>query len=175
MNPSRAEIRELGEDDVLVFRDLRARALADHPGWFGESHEAFVNRPIEDVARAMTSDQRFTLGAFDQGILVGMARCSRGVGVKDAHKAMVTSVYVDPAARGKGVGKSLMNSLFEAVRRWPDVEELRLTVVVGNIGARQLYRSLGFEVWGTEPRAMKIGDKYVGEEHMFLLLDDRAG
>jgi RimJ/RimL family protein N-acetyltransferase len=65
-----------------------------------------------------------------------------------------------------------MRALIDAVRRWPEVEELRLAVVVGNVGARQLYRSLGFEVWGVEPRAMKFGQKYVDEEHMRLLLND---
>lgn len=167
------EIRELGAKDVEAFRDLRARALADHPEWFGEPLDVFVSRPLEDVASSMSSSRSFTIGAFDGDTLVGMARCSRGhPGAKDAHKAMVTSVYVAPEARGRGIGRSLMKALIKTIDRWPEVEELRLAVVIENHGARQLYRSLGFKVYGVEPRAMKIGQKYVDEEHMYLLLDD---
>jgi ribosomal protein S18 acetylase RimI-like enzyme len=165
------EVRELGHADVAAFRDLRAKALEDHPEWFGEPHEVFVRRPIEDVARSMSSDRTFTFGAFDGRRLVGIARCSRGAGARDAHKGHVTSVYVDPAARGRGVGRALMAELIKASTRWPEVEELRLAVVIENRAARQLYLTLGFTVWGVEPRAMKIGEKYVDEEHMFLLLD----
>lgn len=169
------EIRELVGRNVAAFHDLRARALADHPEWFGEPHDVFVSRSLEDVASSMSSSRTFTIGAFDADTLVGIARCSRGhPGAKDAHKAMVTSVYVAPEARGRGIGRSLMKALIKAAGRWPEVEELRLAVVIENHGARQLYRSLGFKVYGIEPRAMKIGQKYVDEEHMYLLLDQRS-
>lgn len=167
------EIRELGVGDVVAFRELRARALADHPEWFGEPHEVFVSRSLDDIARSMSTPRTFSFGGFAGRNLVGIARCSRSPDARDAHKALVTSVYVAPEARGKGIARALMKGLIEAVRRWPDVEELRLAVVVENGGARQLYRSLGFKVWGVEPRAMKIGQKYVDEEHMYLLLGDR--
>ncbi|MBI4220875.1 MAG: GNAT family N-acetyltransferase, partial [Chloroflexi bacterium] len=80
-------------------------------------------------------------------------------------------VYIAPEARGKGAAKALMLDLIQAARRWPEVEELRLAVVVENESARKLYRTLGFRGFGIEPRAMKIGDKYVDEEHMALLLE----
>ncbi|MBI4219956.1 MAG: GNAT family N-acetyltransferase [Chloroflexi bacterium] len=167
------EVRELGERDVVAFRDLRARALSEHPEWFGKPYETFVGLPMENVARSMSSPRAFTIGAFDGDSLVGIARCSYEPGAKDAHKALVTSVYVAPEARGRGIGKSLMKTLIAAAARWPGVEELRLAVVVDNVGARQLYRDLGFKVWGIEPRSMKIGDKYVDEEHMYLILGHR--
>jgi hypothetical protein len=34
-----------------------------------------------------------------------------------------------------------------------------------------LYRSLGFESFGVEPRAMRVGDRFYDEEHMVLRLD----
>jgi hypothetical protein len=36
--------------------------------------------------------------------------------------------------------------------------------------AKQLYRSFGFEVYGTEPRGLKVGSSYVDEDHMILPL-----
>jgi hypothetical protein len=36
--------------------------------------------------------------------------------------------------------------------------------------ARRLYRALGFEVYGYEKHALKVGATYVDEEHMVLWL-----
>ena len=32
----------------------------------------------------------------------------------------------------------------------------------------RMYRKAGFEVYGTEPRALKVGSRYVDEHHMIL-------
>jgi len=34
--------------------------------------------------------------------------------------------------------------------------------------ARKLYRSLGFETFGVEDRALKVGETYLKEEYMVL-------
>jgi len=34
--------------------------------------------------------------------------------------------------------------------------------------AIELYRSLGFRTFGTQQRALKLGDRYVDQEHMVL-------
>ena len=40
------------------------------------------------------------------------------------------------------------------------VEEIRLTVVASNAPARRLYSAAGFEEYGLERRALKIGCEY---------------
>jgi hypothetical protein len=42
------------------------------------------------------------------------------------------------------------------------------------VAARALYRSLGFVVFGTEPRSLKVGQTYVDEDHMMLRLHNDA-
>jgi ribosomal protein S18 acetylase RimI-like enzyme len=46
------------------------------------------------------------------------------------------------------------------------LEQILLTVGVDQVGARRLYASLGFEVFGREPHALKVGDVYVDEDYM---------
>jgi hypothetical protein len=41
-----------------------------------------------------------------------------------------------------------------------------LTVGAGQAAARRLYSSLGFELFGHEPHALKVGDVYVDEDYM---------
>jgi ribosomal protein S18 acetylase RimI-like enzyme len=45
-----------------------------------------------------------------------------------------------------------------------------LSVSVPQEAARRLYRALGFEVYGYEKHALKVGETYVDDEHMVLWL-----
>ena len=47
---------------------------------------------------------------------------------------------------------------------------MELAVVTRNRRARGLYKALGFETYGTEPRALFVDGEYLDEEHMVLLL-----
>jgi RimJ/RimL family protein N-acetyltransferase len=40
---------------------------------------------------------------------------------------------------------------------------VQLTVVAGNETARRLYAGLGFEEYGLEKKALKLGDRYFDE------------
>jgi hypothetical protein len=43
-----------------------------------------------------------------------------------------------------------------------------LAVATSQSAARQMYRSFGFEIYGTEPNALKVGARYIDEVHMIL-------
>jgi len=55
-------------------------------------------------------------------------------------------------------------------RNIPDLERLVLSVVTTNEAALQLYLSLGFASYGIEHGALKLGDKYLDEDLLFLRL-----
>lgn len=46
-----------------------------------------------------------------------------------------------------------------------------LTVTSVNQSARSLYQRLGFQSFGVEQRAVKLGDAYFDKEHMVMFLD----
>jgi ribosomal protein S18 acetylase RimI-like enzyme len=56
----------------------------------------------------------------------------------------VMSLAVDPAARGRGIGRALMEALLNAAADGGS-RRIRLTVAEGSKPALKLYRSLGFE------------------------------
>ena len=49
-------------------------------------------------------------------------------------------------------------------------------LAVGTVqnAARQLYRSRGFQSFGIEPNALKIGGAYVDEDHMILRISEQS-
>ena len=166
-------VRTLSVSDAEEYRRLRLRGLLESPEAFGSTYAESVARHLavtEERLRAQTdSPDGFTLGAFE-GELVGVSTLLRKDGTKERHKADLVGVYVSPEWRGRGVGRSLLAETVARARVLPDLEQVHLTVVTANEGALALYRGLGFESYGLEPRALKEGDRYYDEELMVLRL-----
>jgi ribosomal protein S18 acetylase RimI-like enzyme len=62
----------------------------------------------------------------------------------------------------------MMQALLDRVMMIEGMEQVLLSVAVTQEPAIRLYRSLGFQRYGREPRALRIGDRYIDEEYMVL-------
>lgn len=91
-------------------------------------------------------------------------------GLKTRHKGRIWGVYVTPSERAHGVGRRLLQALLERAGEIEGLEQIMLSVTETQSAALALYRSLGFESFGHEPRALKIGDRAIDEEYMVLRL-----
>jgi ribosomal protein S18 acetylase RimI-like enzyme len=58
--------------------------------------------------------------------------------------------------------------------RTPGLVQMYLSVMHTKQAARELYRSLGFQVHGVEPRSIRIGDTYYDADLMTLKLDQTS-
>ncbi|AIQ61614.1 GNAT family N-acetyltransferase [Paenibacillus borealis] len=165
-------IRTLTSADAEIYRGLRLQALRRHPEVYLSSYESEKKLSIVTTRiRLEPSENNFTLGAFDDGEkLVGIVTFFRESRPKIDHKANIYSVYVDSDVRKQGVGRRLMVELIARARLLPGLEILNLTVTSNNLSAKGLYESLGFICYGTEPKAMKVGDEYLDEDLMILML-----
>ncbi len=167
-------IRALAQEDADLFWTLRLEGLLDSPEAFGSDYEESKAMPVEEAqqrfrTRSIGGDN-FILGAFyEADRLVGVTGFFREEGPKNRHKGFIWGVYVTPAARGKHLGRRLVEESIARVRKIEGVEQIHLTVTTGN-PARHLYTSLGFEEYGVEPRSLKVGDKYHDEAMMVLRL-----
>ena len=104
--------------------------------------------------------------------MVGQAGFVRYEGRKERHKGTIWGVYVTAAARGQGVAKAMLTQLLDRVRGYPGLEQVSLSVSIPQEAARRLYSALGFEVYGYEKHALKVGETYVDEEHRVLWLQE---
>lgn len=165
-------IRILTERDAQHYQALRLRALQTNPESFGSTYEREVHFTTEQVEeRIRQVKDRYVLGAFQEdGSLVGIVQVVRESNQKFQHKGTIYGMYTAPEVRGQGVGKALMEEVIHRAKDFDGVEQIHLQVVATNETAKKLYKSLGFETYGVEPRALKDGDRYYDEELMVLFL-----
>jgi RimJ/RimL family protein N-acetyltransferase len=163
-------IRELGATDIAAFIELRRAALLDTP-------LAFTASPQDDVAlHADTIRDQFrrapdyaVFGAVDDR-LVGILGLMRDRHIKAAHKVQLSGMYVAPSHRRRGIGAQLLQAAIAHARQLPGVACIHLSVSDATPAARRLYERAGFEVWGSEPDALRYDGKSFIEHHMLLRL-----
>jgi ribosomal protein S18 acetylase RimI-like enzyme len=164
-------LRLLTQDDAEAFRAVRLRAMLEHPTAFTADYEVNAHRPLSHfAAQIQTASDNFIVGAFEATELVGIGGFFRSDGPKVRHKGNIWSMYVSPSVRGAGVGRKLLNELLSRARNLVDIEQVHISVVADNAVARTLYLSSGFEIYGREPRGVKVDGKYYDDEHMVLRL-----
>ena len=145
-------------------------ALETEPFAFGKSAEEHRATAVETIALRFRDVPKgnLYLGAFEEGKLVGIATFIRETGQKEMHKGRIYGVYVSSGSRRRGIGRALLAHILAAVRQDSSVEQVLLAVATCQSAATELYRSLGFETYGTEPRALKVGSMQIDEDYMIL-------
>jgi len=168
------ELKVLGNGDLDRYRRLRLEALRTEPTAFGSSYEIEASAKADKYRdRLLGSADNFVLGACDGEQLIGIGGFFRETAPKRQHIGSVWGVYVTPSFRGRGIGRSLLTSMVERARVLADLEHILLSVTSENAAALALYRSLGFEAWGTEPAALKYEGVDYDETHMLLRLSQQ--
>ncbi|WP_051332400.1 GNAT family N-acetyltransferase [Cucumibacter marinus] len=166
-------IRLLGRGDAAVFRDMRLRALKEAPEAFGASHEDTLKEPLsyfEDWLTARPVFMAFEMG-LDGETPAGMVAMIRDPGAKMEHRGRLISMYVAPEARGTGLAARLVETVIAHALE-VGVTQMHLVVAVHNDTARRFYERMGFQTYATEPRALRVGGRYIDEYAMVRFFDE---
>ena len=169
-------VRELSIDDASEYKRIHLEALKSHPNAFAGSHEEFDEKSPEDIRAEISGLKRtggFIVGAFSaEGNLLGMIGVGRSGYKKLQHRGHVWGVYVTPSVRGTGIINSLFDKVIKIAKEKDGLVQLDIEAVTTNKKAFELYQRVGFELCGTQPRALKVGSEYFDEYLLVLKLDE---
>jgi ribosomal protein S18 acetylase RimI-like enzyme len=159
-------------DDVTIRGavpgDDRALAALDHRAWSPDS--AVTERP---PAKQAFFGHGHTAGQFlvavpgqtrpDGGPIAGFICVAPPTPVpSNAHVRQIQGLAVEPAMRGRGIGRALLRAACElAVSE--GARRITLRVLASNEPARHLYAAAGFAVEGVLPGEFHIAGRYVDD------------
>ena len=145
----RPTIRPAGAADLPTVLELRLALLAEHHEslLYGRLRADVRERAESLYAAQLASAWEITLLAEVDRRVVGILRCLDAQGaplLRPERYAYVSSVYVRPNARGRGV----LRALLVAAGRWArgrGLDEMRLHNATDNPVATAVWEGLGFE------------------------------
>lgn len=167
------QVRQLDASDAEDFSALRRLVTADNPVPMGLTLEEELTRPLQGFRDQLCAPA--PNAAF--GVLVdGRLRACAALAwtskfSSSTHKAVLWGCFVDPAFRGHGLGRQVVNRALDHARQ-NLLRRVNLTVFVPNQAAVTLYESLGFQRYGLEPEAVFLNGNYHDAQHMTLVISD---
>jgi ribosomal protein S18 acetylase RimI-like enzyme len=161
------EIKQLQEQNWELWKHIRLEAVKLHPEAFGSSYEEEILGKDEDFKNRLNTSDIF--GAFIDNILVGVAGFFQFKLQKLQHRGNLFSVYVKKENRGQGVADQLIKSIINHART--QVIQLHCMAATNNNAAIKLYQKHGFQIYGTEPRSLKVDENFYDEYLLVLKLD----
>ena len=140
-------MRRLRAGEIALLKTLRLASLRDAPDAFGRTLADALAQPETywtDMERSITEPGRHVMFVAEDG--------DRAVGLvfgirKSGGTADLGGMWVDPQARGRGVGRALGHTVI-AWARSEGFANLVLWVTENNREARGLYERLGFVATG---------------------------
>jgi len=165
---SNLEIRRIQPSGMDQWFTMRIQSLRDSPSAFLASPETELAQGVEFFRARIAEggNDNVIFGCFDGQDLVGALGIVREGQLKARHKAFIWGVYVRPHYRGKKIGNQLLQTALDFARNTMAVEQVNLSVDSSRIPAKTLYTNMGFKKWGTESRAVRVGEEYFDEDYM---------
>ena len=123
----------------------------------------------------LVPERRLVVGRLD-GIIAGSAQLSRAPRNNEAQAfaGTLTSAFVAPWARGRGLGRGIVHEI-ERLARELGLAVLNLDLRDTQRAAIGLYESLGYRRWGTHPVYAQVDGRIVPGHYYYKLLEDGAG
>ena len=141
-------IRPARADEWSRWRETRLRMLRDDADFFSTRYDDMVREPERTwrdwVGEAALGDQKTLFVADEDGRWLGVVGAFVRV---DPSEVQLISMWVDPAARGRGIAQALIQAVAEWTRERGSTRVV-LFVQEANEPAQQLYERSGFRRTG---------------------------
>ena len=171
------EIRRLVASDAAVYRGLMLEGYELHPEAFTSSvaeREKFPMTWWEGRVKDGVDAEEIVVGAFDEGLLIGVAGLRFETRPKTRHKANLYGMYVPASFTKRGIGQRLVMAILDEARQHEGARIVQLSVTEGNRDAESLYARCGFAPYGIEPFAIMVDGGFASKVYMWIDLQAPA-
>ena len=139
---------------------------------FGLSYPEEMDFSIQDeelfISNFASNQGSIMISAFDGDTLVGNASLSCVCEKKKTHHRATFGIAILKCAWGQGLGHKILSELIFFAKQ-AGYEQLELEVTSTNTTAINLYKKLGFEVYGERPDSFKLKNGTYSDELLMAL------
>src|SRR5207237_2875443 len=120
----------------------------------------------------LVPERRLVVGRLD-GVICGSAQLSRAPRNNEAQAlaGTLTSAFVAPWARGRGLGRGIVREIEDLAREF-GLTVLNLDLRDTQRAAIGLYENLGYRRWGTHPVYAQVEGHIIRGQYYYKLLED---
>jgi len=158
-NESNPQIRAATTDDAAEIARI-------YNHYIRESHATFETDPVpdEDIAARIRDSGELSLPwlvAEDGDTIAGYAYASKWKGRCAYRYSVESTVYLDPAMTGRGLGLPLYRALLDAISAGGSMHAVIAGISLPNEPSIRLHEKLGFEKVGVFPEVGYKFDRWI--------------
>jgi len=148
-------IRPAEKNDLPALLDIYNHYVLNSPATFDIAPRTLEQRGEWFRQFSSAGKYRCFVAAKD-GVAVGWASSSRFKERAAYDTTIETSIYLSPAAAGRGLGRVLYTTLFDALAQ-EDIHRIFAGVTLPNEASVRLHEAMGFRQTGVQP---EVGRKF---------------
>ena len=117
--------------------------------------------------RINASDNEVMLVCLVDGKVAGNCQIAWSNGIKTRHRAGV-AIALLKEYWNQGIGTGMFRELIRVAEENPNILQLELEFIEGNVRARALYEKMGFRITGVKPNAVRLKDGTLLNEYSMI-------
>ena len=117
--------------------------------------------------RVNASDDEVMLLCMIDGKPSGICNITFNTKIKTRHRAQIAIALLSEYW-GQGIGTRLIQELTRIAMDRPDVSQMELDFIEGNVRARALYEKMGFRIVAAKPNAIRLKDGTLLNEYFMI-------
>ena len=151
--------RALTAQDWEIFRQIRLRALREHPDVFSGSYGEAAARTEREWIEMLDGKGKCIFGLFDGDRIIGLAAIFTSREDPDGHSGMLAMDYIDPLYRGRRLSRFLYQARIDWAKQHRPFRRLVVSHREGNDPSRHANQSFDFKFVRKEEKDWPDGTK----------------
>ncbi len=168
------QILEAQPKDLHEIKSLMLQALQTDPKAFSSDYSDYANNSNEwwnnYLFGYLYKHNAKMLIALINNKIVGMIGVLYDTKNRRKHVASIVWFFVDSDFRKEGIGKRLLTSMIEDIKKVPYIKKINLLVNTPQEKAINIYKSFGFKISGTLKQELLINNEFIDEHIMELFI-----